>query len=135
MPRERYIAFALGVAVFLMGAGYLGATQYIPIGMAAFVTVSSRTIRKASSQMISLYSLFGSALLFGLFLFIMGGPSSTITLSGSLKLIGSGLSVAIGFISFFLGLKIIGSVSSIIEIIVKKVVFSDIMKMLFPGRL
>ncbi|MBW1864194.1 MAG: EamA family transporter [Deltaproteobacteria bacterium] len=176
MPRERNMALCLGLAVFLMGAGYLGATQYIPvslavlifytgpffiiiitkftenepitilrltaicvaffglilimgvkssvplpirgillaftaaIGMAAFVSVSSLTIRKASPQMVNLYSLFGGTLLFGLFLFIMGGPSGTITLSGALKLVGSGLSIAIGYITFFSGLKIIGPV-------------------------
>jgi len=176
MLRERNMALCLGLAVFLMGAGYLGATQYIPvslavlifytgpffiiiitkftenepitilrltaicvaffglilimgvkstgplpirgillaftaaIGMAAFVTVSSLTIRKASPQMVNLYSLLGGTLLFGLFLFIMGGPSGTITLSGALKLVGSGLSIAIGYITFFSGLKIIGPV-------------------------
>ena len=176
MPRERNMALCLGLAVFLMGTGYLGATQYIPvslavlifytgpffviiitrftenepitilrltaicvaflglilimgvksagslpirgillaftaaIGMAAFITVSSLTIRNASPQMVNLYSLFGGTLLFGLFLFIMGGPSGTITLSGALKLAGSGLSIAIAYITFFSGLKIIGPV-------------------------
>jgi drug/metabolite transporter (DMT)-like permease len=176
MPRERYAALALGIAVFLMGVGYLGATQYIPvslavlifytgpffvifiskftenepitilrlaaicvaffglilimgvkstgplpipgvllgftaaIGMAVFVTVSSLTIRKASPQTVNLHSLFSGTLMFGLFLFIMGGPSGTITLSGVLKLVGSGLSIAIGYATFFSGLKIIGPV-------------------------
>ena len=175
-PRERHAALGLGIAVFLMGAGYLGATQYIPvslavlifytgpffiiiiskftenepitimrlmaicvafaglilimgvmstgplsirgillafaaaIGMAAFVTGSSLTIRKASPQMVNLHSLFGGTMLFGLFLFIMGGPSGTLTLSGALKLVGSGLSLAVGYITFFSGLKIIGPV-------------------------
>ena len=36
-PRERYAAFGLGFAVFLMGAGYLGATQYIPISLAVLI--------------------------------------------------------------------------------------------------
>jgi len=174
--RERYAALVLGLAVFLMGVGYLGATQYIPvslsvlifytgpffiiiisrftenepitalrlaaicmafigltlilgikttgplpirgillgftaaIGMALFVTLSSLTIRKAAPQIVNLYSLFSGTLLFGLFLYIMGGPSGTITLSGVLKLMGSGLSIAIGYICFFSGLKIIGPV-------------------------
>ncbi|MDX2446520.1 MAG: DMT family transporter [Desulfobacterales bacterium] len=176
MLRDRYAALALGVAVFLMGAGYLGATQYIPvslavlifytgpffiiiisrftenepittlrltaicvafiglilimgvkptaslpirgillaftaaIGMAAFVTGSSLTIRTASPQMVNLHSLFSGTLLFGLFLIVMGGPSGTIGLSGALKLVGSGLSIAVGYITFFSGLKIIGPV-------------------------
>ena len=176
MPRERYAALILGIAVFLMGIGYLGATQYIPVslavlifytgpffiiiisrftekepitalrltaicmaffglilimgikttgplpirgillgftaalGMALFVTLSSLTIRNASPQTVNLYSLFSGTLLFGLFLYIIGGPSGTITLSGLLKLIASGLSIAIGYITFFSGLKIIGPV-------------------------
>jgi len=36
-PRERYAALGLGFAVFLMGAGYLGATQYIPISLAVLI--------------------------------------------------------------------------------------------------
>ena len=176
MPRERYAALFLGLTVFLMGVGYLGATQYLPvslsvlifytgpffiiiiarftenepitvmrliaicvaflglvlimginntnhlplrgillgftaaIGMAMFVTISSLSIRKASPQMVNLYSLFSGALMFGLLLFIMGGPSGTITINGTLKLIGSGFSIAIGYITFFSGLKIIGPV-------------------------
>ena len=176
MTRERYAALGLGIAIFLTGAGYLGATQYIPvslavlifytgpffifvisrftenepitiprliaicvafvglilimgvkstgplpirgillaftsaIGLALFVTGSSLTIRKASPQMVNLYSLFGGTLLFGLFLFIMGGPSGTVTMNGVFKLAGSGLFIAVGYITFFSGLKIIGSV-------------------------
>ena len=37
LPRERYISLALGIAVFMMGAGYLGATQYIPISLAVLI--------------------------------------------------------------------------------------------------
>ena len=35
-PRERYTSLALGISVFMMGLGYLGATQYIPISLAVF---------------------------------------------------------------------------------------------------
>jgi drug/metabolite transporter (DMT)-like permease len=80
------------------------------VGMATFVTGSSLTIRKASPQVVNLYSLFGGTLLFGLFLFVMGGPSGIITLKGALELFGSGLSIAVGYITFFAGLKIIGPV-------------------------
>jgi len=176
MPRERYAALGLGIAIFLMGTGYLGATQYIPvslavlifytgpffiiiiskftenepitllrffaiclafvgliiimgvkssgslpiqgillaftaaIGMAAFVTVSSLTIRKASPQVVNLHSLFGGTLLFGIFLFILGGPRVANKKSGVLKLGGSRLFLAVGYITFFSGLKIIGPV-------------------------
>ena len=175
-PRERYAALGLGFAVFLMGAGYLGATQYIPIslavlifytgpffiiiisrftekepvtiprltaictaffglvlalkvgnpnslptigillafaaaiGMALFVTVSGLAIRTASPQAVNLHSLAGGTFLFGLFLIVMGRPSGSITCNGLLLLIASGFSLAVGFITFFGGLKRIGPV-------------------------
>ena len=37
LPRERYISLALGISVFMMGIGYLGATQYIPISLAVLI--------------------------------------------------------------------------------------------------
>ena len=36
-PRERYTSLALGISVFMMGLGYLGATQYIPISLAVLL--------------------------------------------------------------------------------------------------
>ena len=36
-PPERYISLALGIPVFMMGVGYLGATQYIPISLAVLI--------------------------------------------------------------------------------------------------
>jgi drug/metabolite transporter (DMT)-like permease len=36
-PRERYISLFLGITVFMMGVGYLGATQYIPISLAVLI--------------------------------------------------------------------------------------------------
>jgi drug/metabolite transporter (DMT)-like permease len=36
-PRERYTSLALGISVFMMGLGYLGATQYIPISLAVLI--------------------------------------------------------------------------------------------------
>ena len=80
------------------------------IGMALFVTGSSLTIRRASPQMVNLYSLFSGTMMFGLFLCITGGPSSTFTMSELLKLVGSGLFIATGYITFFSGLRIIGPV-------------------------
>ena len=175
-PRERYTALGLGFAVFVMGAGYLGATQYIPIslavlifytgpffvviisrftekepitiprmtaiciaffgltlalklgsanslpiigillafaaaiGMASFVTVSGLAIRTASPQAVNLHSLVGGTLLFGLFLIIVGGPSGAITRNSLLLLIASGFSLAVGFITLFVGLKRLGPV-------------------------
>ncbi len=40
-PRERYTSLALGISVFMMGAGYLGATQYIPISLAVLLFYTS----------------------------------------------------------------------------------------------
>jgi len=37
LPRERYISLALGIPVFMMGVGYLGATQYIPVSLAVLI--------------------------------------------------------------------------------------------------
>ncbi len=36
-PRERYISLFLGITVFMMGVGYLGATEYIPISLAVLI--------------------------------------------------------------------------------------------------
>jgi len=36
-PRERYKALALGIPLFMIGIGYLGATQYIPVSLAVLV--------------------------------------------------------------------------------------------------
>jgi drug/metabolite transporter (DMT)-like permease len=40
-PRERYTGFALGITVFMMGVGYLGATQYIPVSVAVLIFYTS----------------------------------------------------------------------------------------------
>ena len=40
-PRERYAGLALGISVFLMGFGYLSATQYIPVSVAVLIFYSS----------------------------------------------------------------------------------------------
>ncbi len=36
-PRERYTGLALGISVFMMGVGYLSATQYIPVSVAVLI--------------------------------------------------------------------------------------------------
>jgi drug/metabolite transporter (DMT)-like permease len=40
-PRERYAGLALGISVFMMGFGYLSATQYIPVSVAVLIFYSS----------------------------------------------------------------------------------------------
>jgi drug/metabolite transporter (DMT)-like permease len=37
LPRERNISLALGIPVFMMGVGYLGATRYIPVSLAVLI--------------------------------------------------------------------------------------------------
>jgi len=37
LSRERNISLALGIPVFMMGVGYLGATQYIPVSLAVLI--------------------------------------------------------------------------------------------------
>ena len=37
LPHERFTALALGITVFMMGIGYLGATQYIPVSLAVLI--------------------------------------------------------------------------------------------------
>lgn len=36
-PRDRYISLALGIPIFMMGVGYLGATRYIPVSLAVLI--------------------------------------------------------------------------------------------------
>lgn len=36
-PRERNVSLVLGISVFMMGIGYLGATQYIPVSLAVLI--------------------------------------------------------------------------------------------------
>ena len=36
-PRERYAGLALGISVFMMGIGYLSATQHIPVSVAVLI--------------------------------------------------------------------------------------------------
>jgi drug/metabolite transporter (DMT)-like permease len=64
-PRERYTSLALGISVFMMGFGYLGATQYIPISLAAllfytfpvFVAVIARFTENESITAIRLIAI------------------------------------------------------------------------------
>lgn len=37
LPRERYPALALGITVFMIGVGYVSATQYIPVSLAVLI--------------------------------------------------------------------------------------------------
>ena len=64
-PRERFSALALGITVFMMGIGYIGATKYIPVSLAVlifytgpiFIVFISRFTEKESLIIIRLTAL------------------------------------------------------------------------------
>ena len=64
-PRERYTSLGLGISVFMMGLGYLGATQYIPVSLAVllfyttpfFVAVIARFTEKEPLTIIRLIAI------------------------------------------------------------------------------
>ncbi|RLB91608.1 MAG: hypothetical protein DRH26_07705, partial [Deltaproteobacteria bacterium] len=102
-PRERYISLALGIPVFMMGVGYLGATQYIPISLAVlifytgpfFVAVISKF---TENEPITITRLTAIILAFiGLLLALKVGRST-----GDLKILGIlyAFMAALGFASF-----------------------------------
>ena len=173
-PRERYTSLALGISVFMMGLGYLGATQYIPISLAvllfytfpvfvaviarftenesitairliaiiiafiglgmaievhsltdlswqgvalgflsslgctAFVIVSSLSMRSADPQAVSLHCLAAGTVFFAVFLFFTG----LLTVAALAKLCVSSLALAVGYVTLFIGLEIIGPVKT-----------------------
>jgi len=65
-PKERFTAIALGITVFMMGIGYLGATRYITVSLAVlifytapfFVLIISRFTEKEPFTMIRLVAIF-----------------------------------------------------------------------------
>jgi drug/metabolite transporter (DMT)-like permease len=177
-PRERYTSLALGISVFMMGLGYLGATQYIPISLAVllfytfpvfvaviarftenesitairliaiiialiglglamevhsltnlnwqgvafgflsslgcttFVIVSSFSMRTADPQAVNFHCLAAGTVFFAAFLFFTGGPSGMLSYSALSKLCVSSLALAVGYVTLFTGLEIIGPVKT-----------------------
>ena len=177
-PRERYTSLALGISVFMMGIGYLGATQYIPIslavllfytapflviitaritekepltrmrlvailmafvglglalevqsiatldwrgvafgflsalGCAIFVIINSLTMRTADPQAVNFHCLAGGTALFAVFLIFIGGPTGTFTPLALLKAEGSGVALTVAYVTFFVGLQIVGPVKT-----------------------
>ena len=178
LPRERNVSVALGIPIFLMGVGYLGATQYIPvslavlifytcpffvaiisrftenepititrltaiiiafiglslalkvqstaalqiigimfallaaIGFAIFVIVSSLMLRTADRKAVLLNSLATGTLLFVLFFILTNGAEISGARAGWLKVSGSGIFVALAYVTFFAGIEIIGPVKT-----------------------
>ena len=80
------------------------------VGMATFVTVSSLTIRTADPQTVNLYAMSAGALLFLVFLVIVGGPEGAPTLRSIIILCFSGFTIGLAYLIFFAGLKMIGPV-------------------------
>jgi drug/metabolite transporter (DMT)-like permease len=173
-PRQRYTALCLGVLIFMVGFGYLGATRYLPVSMAvlifytapffvavisrftekepltlmrvlaivtafvglalvlkihsvaalnfkgvafaflaaagaaSLVTISSLTMRRSDPQVVNLHCLAVGAALFAALLLFSGGPPGSITVPGWLKVWASGVTLAVGYIAFFAGLRIVG---------------------------
>jgi len=176
--KEFFTSLALGVTVFMMGIGYLGATRYIPaslavlifytgpffvfiiarftekepftiirliafimaslglylamgiqtlsglpftgiffaflaaIGMALFITISNLLIRTADPQTVSLHALSGGTLLLFCFYLLNNDAVNQLTQTGLLYLTASGMSLGVAYITFYAGLKIIGSVKA-----------------------
>lgn len=81
------------------------------IGMALFITISNLTIRRADPQAVNLHVLFSGAVLLGLF-FLKYNAVHELTTTGALFLTGSGVSVALAYITFYKGLKMIGSIKA-----------------------
>lgn len=177
-PRERVISLSLGLTVFIMATGYLGATQYIPISLAvlifysfplfvvvisrftekepmtkmrliaiiiafvglgfaleigsiarlnwqgvaygfvsslgctSFIIINSRTMRTVDPQSVSLHCLFGGVLFFWIALLFTDSQTITLSQGVMLKVVLSGISIAFAYVTFFTGLKIVGSVRS-----------------------
>ena len=82
------------------------------IGIASLVTISSVTMRTADPQAVNFHCLVAGALLFAAFLSFTGGPAASITQSGWIKLGVASMGLALGYITLFTGLEIIGPLKS-----------------------
>ena len=78
------------------------------IGIASLVTISSVTMRTADPQAVNFHCLLAGAVLFVVFLSFTGGPATSITQSGWVKLGIASMGLALGYITLFTGLEIIG---------------------------
>ncbi len=176
--RERHKALALGIPVFMIGLGYLGATQYIPVslavlifysfpiivavisnftenepitiirlvaiilaltglglaleiqsvntldwrgigfalmasfGCAVLVIMSSLTMKTADPQAVNFHCLTAGTVLFAAFFLFAENPANSINYSGWLKLGVSSTALALGYVTLFTGLELVGPVKS-----------------------
>ncbi len=82
------------------------------IGSASLVTISSITMRTADPQAVNFHCLVAGTVLFVAFLSFTGGPATIITQSGWLKLGVASLALAVGYVTLFAGLEIMGPLKS-----------------------
>jgi drug/metabolite transporter (DMT)-like permease len=82
------------------------------IGIASLITISSVTMRTADPQAVNFHCLVAGAVLFAAFLSFTGGPATSITQSGWVKLGVASMGLALGYITLFTGLEIIGPLKS-----------------------
>ncbi len=176
--RERFTGLALGISVFMIGIGYLSATQYIPVSLAVlifytapfFIAIISRftenesitptrliaiilafiglalaleiqslaslnwrgvafaftaalgytslviisriSMRTADPQAVSFHCLAAGTVLFVAFGLFTGSPAGIFIQSAWLKLSVSSLGLAVGYVTLFVGLEILGPVKT-----------------------
>ncbi len=101
-PRERNISFMLGIPIFMMGIGYLGAVQYIPLSLAVlifytcpfFVAIISKFTEKEPITILRLTALTLGFI--GLILALKVESAADLKIQGILF----AFTAAIGFASF-----------------------------------
>lgn len=176
--RERLLGLVLGISVFMVGIGYLGATRYIPVSLAVlifytapfFIAIISRftenesitptrliaimlaftglglaleirsiaalnwrgvafafiaalgytslviisriSMRTADPQAVSFHCLAAGTVLFVAFGLFTGPPAGIFNHYAWLKLSVSSLGLAVGYVTLFVGLEILGPVKT-----------------------
>jgi drug/metabolite transporter (DMT)-like permease len=69
-------------------------------------------MRSADPQAVSLHCLAAGTVFFAVFLFFTGGPTGLLTFAALAKLCVSSLALAVGYVTLFIGLEIIGPVKT-----------------------
>ena len=102
LPRERYISLALGISIFMMGVGYLGATQYIPISLAVLIFYTCPFFVAIISKFTENEPITPTRLTAIILAFIGLSLALKVQTTGGLQLIGImyAMVAAIGFASF-----------------------------------
>ena len=82
------------------------------LGCTTFVIVNSRSMRTADPQAVNFHCLAAGTVFFAAFLFFTGGPTGILSYSALSKLCVSSLALAVGYVTLFTGLEIIGPVKT-----------------------